>query len=130
MPRRTRLLNLALCLAAVLIAPAAAAAPMKTWGVDPPVPDETEPTTPTEPPPVRPPVTPPPTESEAPRPPERTMAPGGLRYVLEGVEVRGNTTTLARVILRFVPFQRGMTLDVDDKELVLTRFRLLGTGFF
>ena len=56
--------------------------------------------------------------------------PGGLRYVLEGIEVRGNTTTLARVILGFVPFKRGMVLDVDDKELLLTRFRLLGTGFF
>lgn len=54
----------------------------------------------------------------------------GLRYTLEGVEVRGNTTTLARVILRFVPFRAGSVLDVDDKELLLTRFRLLGTGFF
>jgi outer membrane protein assembly factor BamA len=50
--------------------------------------------------------------------------------VLEGVEVRGNTTTLARVILRFVPFKPGTPLDVDDKELSFTRFRLLGTGFF
>jgi outer membrane protein assembly factor BamA len=58
------------------------------------------------------------------------VAPGGLHYVLEGIEVRGNTSTLARVILRFVPFQRGMVLDVDDKELQLTRFRLLGTGYF
>src|SRR6202042_1932513 len=59
-------------------------------------------------------------------------APGrvGLRYVLEGIEVRGNTTTLARVVLRFVPFRVGDPLDVDDPELVLTRFRLLGTGFF
>jgi len=54
----------------------------------------------------------------------------GLRYVLDGVEIRGNTTTLARVIQRFVPFRAGDTLDVDDKELLLTRFRLLGTGFF
>jgi outer membrane protein insertion porin family len=59
-------------------------------------------------------------------------APGhvGLRYVLEGIEVRGNTTTLARVVLRYVPFRVGDPLDVDDPELVLTRFRLLGTGFF
>jgi outer membrane protein assembly factor BamA len=132
MHKRTRLLSTTLCLAALLVAPAAAAAPMKTWGVDPPVPDEpTEPSTPAPPPPVRPPATP--SSEEPPKAPERavsTVAPGGLRYILEGVEVRGNTTTLARVILRFVPFQRGMTLDVDDKELVLTRFRLLGTGFF
>ncbi len=59
-------------------------------------------------------------------------APGrvGLRYTLEGIEVRGNTTTLARVVLRYVPFRAGDTLDVDDRELELTRFRLLGTGFF
>jgi outer membrane protein assembly factor BamA len=54
----------------------------------------------------------------------------GLRYTLEGIEVRGNTTTLARVVLRYVPVKAGDTLDVDDKELGLTRFRLLGTGFF
>jgi len=59
-------------------------------------------------------------------------APGnvGLRYTLEGIEIRGNTTTLARVVLRYVPFHAGDVLDVDDKELSLTRFRLLGTGFF
>jgi outer membrane protein assembly factor BamA len=54
----------------------------------------------------------------------------GLRYVLEGVQVQGNTSTLARVIMSFVPFRTGDMLDVDDKELQLTRFRLLGTGFF
>lgn len=54
----------------------------------------------------------------------------GLRYALEGVEVRGNTSTLARVVLRYVPFRTGDALDVDDPELELTRFRLLGTGFF
>ncbi len=59
-------------------------------------------------------------------------APGkvGLRYVLEGVEVAGNPTTLTRVVLRYVPFHAGDTLDVDDPALELTRFRLLGTGFF
>jgi outer membrane protein assembly factor BamA len=54
----------------------------------------------------------------------------GLRYALEGIEVRGNTTTLSRVVLRYIPFRAGDTLDVDDRELELTRFRLLGTGFF
>lgn len=54
----------------------------------------------------------------------------GLRYVLEGIEVRGNTATLARVVLRYVPFRSGDTIDVDDSEIELTRFRLLGTGFF
>jgi outer membrane protein assembly factor BamA len=54
----------------------------------------------------------------------------GLKYTLEGVEVRGNTTTLARVVLRYVPFRAGDVLDVNDPELEYTRFRLLGTGFF
>jgi outer membrane protein assembly factor BamA len=54
----------------------------------------------------------------------------GLRYTLEGIEVRGNTTTLTRVVLRYVPYHPGDTLDVDDKEIELTRYRLLGTGFF
>lgn len=60
----------------------------------------------------------------------RTPGRVGLRYQLEGVQIRGNTSTLARVIQRFVPFHAGDVLDVDDKELELTRFRLLGTGFF
>ena len=60
----------------------------------------------------------------------RTPEKIGLRYTLEGIEVRGNTTTLARVVLRYVHFRPGDTLDVDDPELELTRFRLLGTGFF
>lgn len=59
--------------------------------------------------------------------PERVLGP---RYVLEGIEVRGNTTTLARVVQRFFPFRRGDTLDVDDAQLELARYRLLGTGFF
>ncbi len=75
----------------------------------------------------------PPPKVEAPQESEAIVhAPGhvGLRYALEGIEVRGNTTTLARVVLRYVPFHSGDTIDVDDKELTLTRFRLLGTGFF
>jgi outer membrane protein assembly factor BamA len=54
----------------------------------------------------------------------------GLKYTLEGIEVRGNTNTLARVVLRYVPFRAGDVLDVDDPELEAIRFRLLGTGFF
>lgn len=60
-------------------------------------------------------------------PPEAAV---GSKYTLEGIEVRGNTTTLARVVLRYVPFRAGDVLDVNDPELELTRFRLLGTGFF
>ncbi len=86
--------------------------------------------------PVDGPSTPPPTEPPPPAAEEPSQsivrAPGrvGLRYLLEGIEVRGNTSTLARVVLRYVPFHAGDTLNVDDSELELTRFRLLGTGFF
>lgn len=123
------------------------AQPLKTWGQG-----ETEPSPPEAPPgePGRDTAPPPPPPEERRTPPSASPsenAPGarateaspgivrgpgrvGLRYVLEGVEVRGNTATLGRVIQRFVPFRPGDTLDVDDKELLLTRFRLLGTGFF
>ena len=111
-------------------APAAAEplrTPLRTWGVDPP---EEPPAVPAAPVVVTapPPAAGPPEDGE----PVLVRAPGrvGLRYVLEGVEVRGNTTTLSRVILRFVRFRAGDMLDVDDRELELTRFRLLGTGFF
>jgi outer membrane protein insertion porin family len=53
-----------------------------------------------------------------------------VHYELEGIEVRGNIRTRERVVLRYVPFRPGTTLDVDDPEIELTRFRLLGTGFF
>lgn len=107
-------------LAALLVAAVATradAGPLKTWGADPPEPDPT-PAAPsqTPPPPPPPPVTaedpgpvlPPPPDAPAPPP----VGPGGLRYVLEGVEIRGNTSTLSRVILRAVPFKRGAPLDV------------------
>lgn len=54
----------------------------------------------------------------------------GLRYTLENVEVRGNTSTLTKVVLRHVPYRAGDSLDVDDPNLELVRFRLLGTGYF
>jgi outer membrane protein insertion porin family len=53
-----------------------------------------------------------------------------LRYTLEDVEIRGNTRTAAKVILRHVHFHAGDALDVADPEIELTRYRLLGTGFF
>jgi outer membrane protein insertion porin family len=134
----------------VAIAPRTSRAePIKTWGGETPAdvatPEPSAPTT--EPPPAPPPATigtpidEPPTVPVTPvAPPEDAAAattgvvraPGrvGLRYTLEGIEVRGNTSTLARVVLRYVPLKAGDTLDVDDKELELTRFRLLGTGYF
>ena len=117
------------------------AQPLKTWGERPaePQPPDTSPPAPGPPPlpPVEAPPSPPagPLADEAPPTepsPGIVRGPGrvGLRYVLQGIEIRGNTSTLARVIQHFVPFHPGDTLDVDDKELLLTRFRLLGTGFF
>lgn len=73
--------------------------------------------------------------AEAPPPPARAApAPSGeiahVRYTLEGVELRGNKRTAGRVVLRYVKFRAGDVLDVDDTEIELTRYRLLGTGFF
>lgn len=130
-----------------MLARPAAAQALRTWGEEPKAPEGA-------PPAQAPPVPPPPpsrigtpigegpgatAEERRDEPREGAEArvrPGGrtgrigLRYELEGVQIRGNTATLARVILRFVPFRPGDVLDVDDKELALTRFRLLGTGFF
>jgi outer membrane protein assembly factor BamA len=53
-----------------------------------------------------------------------------LRYLLEGIEIVGNTKTRRRVVEHYVPFRRGDVLDVDDPALELTRYRLLGSGFF
>src|SRR5690606_35935510 len=57
-------------------------------------------------------------------------APQSVRYVVDSVVVTGNTRTRDSVIARFVPFTSGDILDVDDRRLELTKFRLLGTGFF
>jgi outer membrane protein assembly factor BamA len=70
-----------------------------------------------------------------PCPAEPDLEPRGptalaVRYTLEGVEVRGNTRTRAHVVLRYVPFKQGDVFDVDDPEVELARYRLLGTGFF
>lgn len=124
-----------------LLAPKAARAgpPLRTWGSDePPKEGPTEPPAPppVPPPPPAPPSAPPDEPTEP--PPEddaragvvRTPGKVGLKYTLEGVEVRGNTTTLSRVILSYVSFRAGDVLDVDSRELELLRFRLLGTGYF
>src|SRR5690606_27147393 len=69
---------------------------------------------------------PPASAAAAPEAPQRAR----LRYTLEGIELRGNVRTAGRVVLRYVKFRAGDLLDVDDPELELTRYRLLGTGFF
>lgn len=57
-------------------------------------------------------------------------APSGkIVYVLERVEIIGNTTRAA-VIRRFVPLKPGDPLDVDDPSIEQIRFRLMGTGWF
>jgi outer membrane protein assembly factor BamA len=61
---------------------------------------------------------------------EQETKPSRVRYTLQGIELRGNNRTRDRVVLRYVPFHPGDILDVNDPELELTRFRLLGTGFF
>ena len=143
-----------LALAAVLAPALARAQSQQTWGAEPetrapapppvPVPTPVPTSSPAAPPPEPPPVTlgtpvagsassPGAPSGEAPVARGILRTPGaaiGLKYALEGIEVRGNTTTLARVVLRYVPFRAGDVLDVDDPELELTRFRLLGTGFF
>jgi outer membrane protein insertion porin family len=53
-----------------------------------------------------------------------------VRYTLEAIVVRGNTRTERRVVLRYLPFKPGGVFDVDDSEVELSRYRLLGTGFF
>jgi outer membrane protein assembly factor BamA len=50
--------------------------------------------------------------------------------VLESVEIRGNSRTGERVIRRYIKLSPGDVLDVDDPELELMRYRLLGTGYF
>ena len=65
--------------------------------------------------------------ASAPAPAEQDVH---IRYALEGVEVRGNTKTATRVVLRYVKFKAGDVIDVNDSEIELTRYRLLGTGFF
>ena len=72
---------------------------------------------------------------------EPTVAAGGtqfhsgvrgrnkLLYQLERIEVRGNRTQTA-VILGYVPFAPGDSLDPTDPALNQTRFELMGTGFF
>lgn len=70
---------------------------------------------------------PPEAPSEA---PSNTEQRTSLRYELEKIEILGNHRTQDRIVLRYVPFRPGTTLDVDNPELELLRYRLLGTGFF
>lgn len=85
---------------------------------------------PAQPPPAAPPASEPSTEAETNDEGAGREAPEPLRYTLEAIRVRGNVRTRDRVVLRYVRFRAGQVFDVDDTELELMRFRLLGTGFF
>jgi hypothetical protein len=56
---------------------------------------------------------------------------GGTKivYVLERIEIEGNSTRDA-IIRRFVPLSPGDLLDVDDPAIERLRWRLMGTGWF
>ncbi|MCC6554399.1 MAG: BamA/TamA family outer membrane protein [Polyangiaceae bacterium] len=71
-----------------------------------------------------------PVSAPATEPASAAAAKTRVRYTLEGIEIRGNNRTAPRVILRYVKFRAGDVLDVEDPEIELTRYRLLGTGFF
>jgi hypothetical protein len=100
-------------------------------------PPQSEPETPptAEPPSQTPPAVAPPLPSSASAvegPAAQEMpAPssGKIIYVLERIDVAGNTTREA-VIRRFVPLKAGDPLDVDDPAIEQIRFRLMGTGWF
>jgi outer membrane protein insertion porin family len=77
-----------------------------------------------------PPPTPVPGETPDRDAPSDQHPPIAVRYTLEAIQVHGNTRTERRVVLRYVPFKPGDVFDVDDNEVELSRYRLLGTGFF
>jgi outer membrane protein assembly factor BamA len=80
-----------------------------------------------------PPPTPAPAEPDAcPCPVDASgaSAPQAVRYTLESIKIRGNTRTHTSVVRRYLPFKVGDVFDVDDPQVELTRYRLLGTGFF
>lgn len=105
--------------------PRPAAEAPDTWGgATPPVPPASE----LEPPEPHP-LPPPRTEPDALELGSATSE-ARVRYTLEAIEVRGNKRTRSRVVMRYVPFKPGDVIDVDDPEVELTRYRLLGTGFF
>lgn len=125
----------ALALLAILAPAVARAQPVPTPAPERAAPPEVVPE-PVAPPPPTPAATPPappapPSDPAAPATPATAaVPPHALVYKLEGIEIRGNVRTRDRVILRYVPFRPGGVLDVEDPEIELARFRLLGTGFF
>lgn len=72
----------------------------------------------------------PPTPAGRGAPARRRAADTRIRYTVEAIEIHGNRKTHTRVILRYVPFEPGDLIDVADPSVELTRYRLLGTGYF
>ena len=68
--------------------------------------------------------------ADEPAPKKAAATDERVRYTLQDIEIRGNARTKAKVIRRHVRFKAGDVLDVADPEIELTRYRLLGTGFF
>ena len=61
---------------------------------------------------------------------EAAQSPSQVRYVLERIEVVGNSRTKARVIRKFVRLEPGQFLDPESPEVLSTEWRLMGTGWF
>lgn len=100
--------------------------------VEPPAAEDPEPGAPGEAPEPSPPSVDPGARAAS-VPPPADDAPSNaaaLRYTLERIVVRGNQRTGERVVLRYLPFKQGSLIDVDNPDIRLARFRLLGTGFF
>ncbi len=55
---------------------------------------------------------------------------GPVRYVIERVEIRGNTRTDTGLIRSFLPLRDGEVVDIEDPRLEGGRWRLFGTGWF
>lgn len=53
-----------------------------------------------------------------------------IRYVLEGIQIRGNKTTKTHVVKDYLELSPGDIIDVADPQLEAVRWRLLGTGYF
>jgi outer membrane protein assembly factor BamA len=54
----------------------------------------------------------------------------GPRYVVERIEIRGNTKTARALIERELQVRAGDVVGADDERVELSRFRLLALGFF
>ncbi|MCG8420055.1 MAG: BamA/TamA family outer membrane protein [Proteobacteria bacterium] len=54
----------------------------------------------------------------------------GPILIIEDIEIKGNESTAARVILRLLPIARGDILRAGDPRFQRARFKLLATGYF